>query len=343
MGPHKTGTTTVQLLTGQFMQELNEDGYHMPFEWSYDHRKKNGVQFAACFVHPFDNFEKEEFTRLPCAVELLLGGLKIGQQRKNLLVSAEAFDKSDDAGLEALAAYMAIFDETIVALFYRRYFEWLPSMINQHRKNRSIPHEQENWNLTIVDFVQQSYQEREIHSLFNVFDRVKKYFDHIEVVNMHNEKNSNEEFFCEVIPNAKRACEALKRGGAKSNKVKNPRVDLMYEDLVYTAMKNGLVDINTNKQVHDATRAVQKYQEGALNLTRNDLPITCLASEAKEWLLDVSLDIEKTLFPEFFKSPLGEERLRAEFEVHAKTDLCELDVIGVLSEKVWIDFFLNYK
>jgi hypothetical protein len=110
----------------------------MPFEWNYDHRKKNGVQFAACFVHPFDNFEKEEFT-IPCAVELLLGGLKIGQQRKNLVVSAE----SDDAGLEALAAYMSIFDETIVALFYRRYFEWLPSMINQLRKLRSIPHEQE--------------------------------------------------------------------------------------------------------------------------------------------------------------------------------------------------------
>ena len=98
---------------------------------------------------------------------------------------------------------------------------------------------------------------------------------------MHNEKDSNEEFFCEVIPNATRACEAV---------------------LVYTAMKNGLVDINTNKQVHDATRAVQIYQEGTgtLNLTRNDLPITCLTSEAKKWLLDVSLDIEKTLFPEFF-------------------------------------------
>ena len=119
---------------------------------------------------------------------------------------------------------------------------------------------------------------------------------------MHNEKDSNEEFFCEVIPNATRACEALKRGGAKSIKVENPRLDLLYEDLVYTAMKNGLVDINTNKQVHDATRAVQIYQEGTgtLNLTRNDLPITCLTSEAKKWLLDVSLDIEKTLFPEFF-------------------------------------------
>lgn len=39
----------------------------------------------------------------------------------------------------------------------------------------------------------------------------------------------------------------------------------------------------------------------------------------------VSLHIEKTLFPEFSKSPLDEERLRADFDVqqqqHAKTVL----------------------
>ena len=87
MGPHKTGTTTVKFLTDQFMQELNEDGYRIPFEL-----EKNGVQFASCFIRPCNNFENRAFTRSPCAVELLLGGLKIGKQMKNLLVSAEPFD-----------------------------------------------------------------------------------------------------------------------------------------------------------------------------------------------------------------------------------------------------------
>jgi hypothetical protein len=178
----------------------------------------------------------------------------------------------------------------------------------------------------------------------NVIDRVKKHFDHIEVVNMHNEKDNNEEFYCDVIPHATRTCEALKNGKAEqSQQVKNARKELMYEDLAYNAMKHGLVTINTNEELHDVTRAVQEYQEGTLNLTRNDLPMICLSSEVEKWLLDVSLDIEKTLFPKFFKSPLGEECLRAEFEVYAKSDLCKLDLSEALSDKVWIDFFLNYK
>jgi hypothetical protein len=286
---------------------------------------------------------------------LLLAGLEIGKQGKNLLVSAEAFDKSDDSGLEALASYLSIFDEAIVTVFYRRYFELLTTIVNQLRRRRSLAYPREErggftiediWDFTIVDFVQQGYEQREVNALhaINVIDRVKKHFDHIEVVNMHNEKDNNEEFFCEVLPHATRTCEALKRGEAESQ-VRNARIELMYEDLAYNAMKHGLVAINTDEQLHDVTRAVQEYQEGTrtLNLTRNDLPMICIASEAEKWLLDVSLDIEKTLFPKFFKSPLGEERLRAEFEVHTKTDLCKLDLSEALSDKVWIDFFLNYK
>ena len=34
MGPHKTGTTSVQSLTGQFINVLKEDGYHLPYDWA---------------------------------------------------------------------------------------------------------------------------------------------------------------------------------------------------------------------------------------------------------------------------------------------------------------------
>jgi len=39
--------------------------------------------------------------------------LEISAGGKDMFVSAEAFDKSADDGLNALAAYLSIFDETI--------------------------------------------------------------------------------------------------------------------------------------------------------------------------------------------------------------------------------------
>jgi hypothetical protein len=156
-------------------EELEEDGYryHMPFHWipkeegdvwrnsadsnsnveehglkeDRDHLYKGGnnnqVEFAACFIqHPYDNFEDVSYTNFPCTrtPKLLLGGLEIGAVQKSMFVSAEAFDKSDDDGIKALAAYLSIFDEAIVvAVFYRRYFEWwLPSLDNELRKHRHL-------------------------------------------------------------------------------------------------------------------------------------------------------------------------------------------------------------
>eukprot|EP00957_Ditylum_brightwellii_P094412 7189226-Ditylum_brightwellii.AAC.1 len=39
-----------------------------------------------------------------------------------------------------------------------------------------------------------------------------KHFVNVEVMNMHKDgKDNNEEFFCDVIPSASRACEAVKK------------------------------------------------------------------------------------------------------------------------------------
>ena len=229
-----------------------------------------------------------------------------------------------------------------MAVFYRRYFEWLPSLDNELRKHRylNVDHD---WEGSIVSFIEEGYANQEIETkhTYNVVDRVEKHFDHIELVNMHNEKDNNEELYCEVMPNADRTCEALKT--SESDMIKNGHKVLIYEDLAYNAMKQGLIDIHTDHQLQEVTIAVQEYQEETLGLTKYDFSLICLSPEVEDWLLDVSLTIEETLLPEFFKTPLGEEALRASFAEQAKTGLCKLDVDAALSDDVWIDFFLNYE
>ena len=276
----------------------------MPFDWIAQEEgsdNRNQVEFAACFIHPYDNFENVRVSTKPCAPKLLLSGLEIGAAQRNLFLSAEAFDKMDDDGVNALAAYLSIFDEVKVALFYRRYFEWLPSLDNEVRKNRMLDNDQQ-WEGSIISFIEEGYANKEIDSkhTYSVFDKTEKHFDHIELVNMHNGKDNNEELYCEVMPNADRTCEALRTAEFDSTDTNVHKV-LIYEDLAYNAFKQGLIDIENNQQLEAVSGAVQEYQEVTLGLTKYDFPLICLSPEVKDWLLDVSLTIEETLLPEFLK------------------------------------------
>ena len=219
---------------------LKEDRDHL---YNKGGNNNNQVEFAACFIHPYDNVEHLRVTTKPCAPKLLLGGLEIGAAQRSMFVSAEAFDKSDDDGVKALAAYLSIFDEAIVAVFYRRYFEWLPSLDNELRKNRNFDVDQQ-WEGSIVSFIEEGYTNKEIDSkhTYNVVDRVEKHFDHIELVNMLNEKDNNEELYCEVMPNADRTCEALKTTFEEHEEFDthiNAHKVFIYEDLAYNALKQG--------------------------------------------------------------------------------------------------------
>ena len=353
MGPHKTGTTTVQKYIADFLEELEIDGYYETTRWvkqiwdgeSLERLKllENQVQFASCFLPPDCSHRKEH----PCEYELLLASSEIGVEGKNLLVSAEDFDCIDDDGLKALAAHLVVYDETIVSLFYRRFFEWLPSKDNQARKKRTYEdiggQRDLLWASSIVDIVQTAYELNEVDSTYiaPVIQRVEQHFDHIEVVNMHDDKDNNEVFFCQVIPHADHTCTAMREEG--ESKHANSRVDLIYEDLAYSAMKAGLVEIKNAESLTYVTDAIKEHQEVTLNLTSKDFEMICLSPEAEKWLLDISLEMEKNLLPEFFESSLGEERLRAEFEEMDKFDLCAIDADATLSKPVWSLFFRDMK
>ena len=347
MGPHKTGSSTVQGMSETFINELKEDGYHIPCDWVQDiwdgqtfNNEQGMVEFATCFVNP----KNQARISGPCVFEMLLAGAEMGAEGKDMFVSAETFDVSDDDGLRALSAYLKIFDETVVVVFYRRYFEWLASVDNQQRKTRKLKDSEDVWNKSILSFIEDLYSRDEIKDkhTYNLVGRVEKHFENLELVNMHNEKDNNEELFCEVMPHADRTCEALKSN--EDEIYYNPRVELIYEDLAYNAMKKGLIEIANDQELDAISSAVQEYQEETLGLTKYDFPLICLSPEVEEWLLDTSLMIEETLLPEFFKTSLGEEALRASFAEHAKTDLCKLDVEEAFIDDLWIDFFttLNY-
>ena len=181
---------------------------------------------------------------------------------------------------------------------------------------------------------------KEIKHTYFLVDLLQKHFETVKVVNMHNGKDSNEEFLCEVMPHANRTCKSVK-GMTKDVKA-NPSEDLIWGDLAYKAMKQGMVQIQNHKEMTQVMKAVYNHQLETLGLTKNDFPLTCPSSEVLDQMLSVSLMMEESLFPEFYKNPHGEESLRASFKKYAKTKLCTLNADAVLRDAVWIDFFKNF-
>ena len=77
----------------------------------------------------------------------------------------------------------------------------------------------------------------EIKHTYFLVDMLKKHFENVEVVNMHDGKDSNEEVFCEIMPHANRICESVREKiMAKKEIVSNPSIDLIYGDLAYNAI-----------------------------------------------------------------------------------------------------------
>ena len=95
MGPHKTRSSSLQILTETFMNELKEDGYHFRFDWARNYINdgwNNQVHFASCFFQ--DNLYAGRMKKLyPCNPELLHAATEIGVEGKSMLVSAESFRK----------------------------------------------------------------------------------------------------------------------------------------------------------------------------------------------------------------------------------------------------------
>ena len=64
MGPHKTGSSSLQLLTDTFMNELKEDGYHLPFDWARKYMNGGGWCNQENFIKSQCKIVESQVTRM---------------------------------------------------------------------------------------------------------------------------------------------------------------------------------------------------------------------------------------------------------------------------------------
>jgi len=191
--------------------------------------------------------------------------------------------------------------------------------------------------ISLIDFITKRVNNKNHAYTVELVQRLKKHFDsskaNIIVMNFHDKSMGlAERFYCEIVPCANHICDAVRKSPPQSNKSKF----LGYSILVYAAMQNNLIEIDSEEKFTDAIIAAEEYHEQTLNCTVDDFELKCLSNETSQHLLEKSLDYEKYLFPE-----LDENDLRIDFMKQAKSKLCEIDTKYILNQTEWKEFFLN--
>lgn len=125
-------------------------------------------------------------------------------------------------------------------------------------------------------------------------------------------------FYCDALINATNTCnklreqQKLKNGKTIYNKLK----PLIYEELAYYSQRLDLIN-NIHINVRELTELIRQQQENIWKLNEYDFIAdskTCFTNEQLDYLLELTLQAELELFPDFLNSEVGEADIRAKFE-----------------------------
>eukprot|EP00957_Ditylum_brightwellii_P209884 15363722-Ditylum_brightwellii.AAC.1 len=123
-------------------------------------------------------------------------------------------------------------------------------------------------------------------------------------------------FICEQVPDATHACQKWKNNDIEPPN-SNPRGVTVYDEIALEAHFQNLLPVEMARD--DARYIIQHRQEEVLNLTHIDFPKTCSDDEVMDLILELSLEAERSMVPEFFNSAIGETVLRSKFDTEKNT------------------------
>eukprot|EP00591_Stephanopyxis_turris_P001482 CAMPEP_0195509500 /NCGR_PEP_ID=MMETSP0794_2-20130614/2417_1 /TAXON_ID=515487 /ORGANISM="Stephanopyxis turris, Strain CCMP 815" /LENGTH=520 /DNA_ID=CAMNT_0040636733 /DNA_START=176 /DNA_END=1738 /DNA_ORIENTATION=- len=360
VGPRKTGTTSIQKSIDIYKEAFRKDSYlvvdYDSLAGLRDFNKTKPSRMIARCCKISGSFREERscdegyFEKIR---NVLHDDKDTILRSSNLIFSSEYLDGPLVDGMKVRELLEGGWDVRIVVA-YRRYFEWVSSLYSElHRvdKTRGSHGRVQTWpnwksssaKISNVKSWWEKKYTRQFHEGIHtpaVFERYRQVFDDVSVLNMHDgSQEVVDNFFCEQVPNATFACQALRDLTENQRQPNwNAGASTAYDELAVAAYLSGFVN-GGNISRQEMRDRIQERQEGKLNLTANDFPKDCLSEDMLDQLLKQSLLAEQMVLPSFYASPLGEEDLRRQFQVAATSTLCAVDVKKVLADSDWIAFF----
>jgi len=322
VGPHKTGTTTIQNSLDSNPVLENDNYTFIGMRNPPKRRDKFGVRTG---LHAFREAKTKEF------LDNLSQGLK--EARTNLIASSEDFSKMLHSVDNEGNHFFTLLKETLtgrqihVAVGYRRYHEWLVSLYNQQQRGRDRRQ-------SFVEWYRDSNSFDEFKDSYQTYIGMKKHFHYVSIINVNSPKDLMTDVYCSIIPNATHSCTWAKKkaleaaGGIHAN----PSVPLWPRTIADEASILGLTSVSREA----LQKCIVKFACD-INYT---LPLTCLSHVEEQEILAKTIKYEKAMVPEFYESPLGEKILLEGFEKAVKhKKFCSVNKTHVFQDEQWLSFF----
>jgi hypothetical protein len=110
-----------------------------------------------------------------------------------------------------------------------------------------------------------------------------------------------------------------------------------YNMIVFEAAKQGLFNKKhtglSNRTRSQAASSLRRYHQNDLGLPWTDLPLKCPSRKKLEWLLNVSLDKERAVVPDFFHEQEAEHCASFWKLANGKKSFCSVDMAALFRNK----------
>lgn len=216
IGPHKTGTTTIQYEAHRLHQYLQMDGYELPQLMLNYHTLQieplspNHFRLAHCLKKNF--ILNKTISHEYCDPHFLLAILHIASHKANLLLSAERYSTPETL-LEQFQLVLLPWQHNIRIIgYYRRFFHWLISWHNQIMKKKPV-----GKRIPILAWIADRKKLDLLYHSIYVMGSIPRYEQafgkhNVYVYNTHQDQfDLVRSFFCQAIPNANHTCQYLQK------------------------------------------------------------------------------------------------------------------------------------
>mmetsp|Transcript_17874 Transcript_17874/g.43408 ORF Transcript_17874/g.43408 Transcript_17874/m.43408 type:complete len:411 (-) Transcript_17874:1040-2272(-) len=325
VGPGKMGTTTIQIAMEEDLEELSQDGFCV-----YEPRT-----FTAMGKAINNDAHPEQYT---VAEMLNLKGIKkmldyfdhCHDIKQHMLLSSEFLGLLDKEVWEGvLKTSLERWDITI-AVGYRRFYSWAPSVWFQIMRQRVKEKWPENERDVITPF-HDWYHNGGKHPLKMLY--TDTYVDHwrglgIEnflVYNMHEHPNLAKTFFCATL-GLNYTCDkhsvALTEDANVGYSIQNDRLACALYSL-------GHIDPNRTKRTEAGKMILDFFSKKGTSL--DAVSPSCFTDEEMNEVLERSKKVEAKFLPEFHASSHGMVTMADELE-ESKRHFCDVNITDVIDQ-----------
>jgi hypothetical protein len=347
VGPHKTGSTTLQKKLLNYEQELNQDGFFLPGAIPGLHSAYKSLANIAFSLQGYNRHTKAKTWPAFHAFLNRSNG-------HNIILSSEEFDRPS-VNISRLASLLES-RRVQVVIVYRRLYAWLFSWyfeLHRYKLHRrwDVPRASLSRNRfdAFAEWLRLQLVEANDPTQFQhplqagaVLRRYQKHFGEVSIINFQAplEDSTYVDFCCRILSVAayhNTTCQrAVKEN--KSTPGANTGSSLEPSRILYAAQESGLVSFQTEQQIQNAKSSVGRRLDEWNNSNRLNKYQDCLEPYWIEALFQSSLQEEREIVPSWFQQANnGEAGLRSAFQSfrESKSPFCAVNTTKLFQNQEW--------